>query len=180
MCVHARTAAVLRISVNEATLVPYVLRTLKDSALTMQLATRLNPSGADELIVQQFNHLLASGDNAEAARLAAGSPNGERWLFHFREGGIEAGAVWVAWDHVDDLRVVDECCSSAFFSNRDRDEQCTCLLYRGLLPGIVGTLGMFLLDTALGFKAERCSNIFPFSLFSAIVSLSFDTARSSS
>lgn len=80
VCVTAHTGAVLRISVNEATLVPFVLSTLKDSAIAVQLATRLNPSGADEQIIHEFNRLLASGDETRAARLAAESPNGGSWI----------------------------------------------------------------------------------------------------
>lgn len=70
----------LRISVNGATLVPHTLSTLEDMAVAVQVATRLNPSGADELIVHEFNRLLASGDVARAAHLAAESPVGRCWF----------------------------------------------------------------------------------------------------
>ncbi|CAM9486462.1 unnamed protein product, partial [Ectocarpus sp. 8 AP-2014] len=76
--ITARTGAVLQISVNEATLVPYVVNTLRDSALAIQLAARLNLPGADDLYMSEFNRMLGSNDVAAAARLAGESPNGER------------------------------------------------------------------------------------------------------
>ena len=77
MGITARNGAVLQISVNEATLVPYVVNTLRDSALAIQLAARLNLPGADDLYMSEFNRMLASNDVAAAARLAGESPNGE-------------------------------------------------------------------------------------------------------
>lgn len=81
MGITARTGAVLEISVNEATLVPYVVSTLRDSALAIQLAARLNLPGADDLYMTEFNRMLSSNDVSGAARLAGESPNGEleRW-----------------------------------------------------------------------------------------------------
>lgn len=75
--ITARNGAVLQISVNEATLVPYVVNTLRDSALAIQLAARLNLPGADDLYMSEFNRMLGSNDVAAAARLAGESPNGE-------------------------------------------------------------------------------------------------------
>ena len=49
---------------------------LKDSALAISLASRMNLPGADELYVSQFQALLAQNDVAAAAKLAAESPNG--------------------------------------------------------------------------------------------------------
>lgn len=79
--ITARTGAVLQISVNEATLVPYVVNTLRDSALAIQLAARLNLPGADDLYMSEFNRMLSANDVAAAARLAGESPNGEREPF---------------------------------------------------------------------------------------------------
>lgn len=84
MGITARTGSVLQISVNEATLVPYVVNTLRDSALAIQLASRLNLPGADDLYMSEFNRMVASNDVAGAARLAGESPNGE-------EGGGDEG-----------------------------------------------------------------------------------------
>lgn len=77
MGITARMGAVLQISVNEATLVSYVVNTLRDTALAIQLAARLNLPGADDLYASEFQRLLASNDVAGAARLAGESPNGE-------------------------------------------------------------------------------------------------------
>lgn len=87
MGITARNGAVLQISVNEATLVPYVVNTLRDSALAIQLAARLNLPGADELYMSEFNRMLGANDVAAAARLAGESPNGERE----RDGGKGGG-----------------------------------------------------------------------------------------
>ena len=75
--ITARTGAVLQIAVNEATLVPYVVNTLRDNQLAIQLAARLNLPGADELYMAEFNRMLATNDVAGAARLAGESPGGE-------------------------------------------------------------------------------------------------------
>lgn len=97
MGITARNGAVLQISVNEATLVPYVVNTLRDSALAIQLAARLNLPGADDLYLSEFNRMLGSNDVAAAARLAGESPNGERERGRGRgrkkglEGGGEGG-----------------------------------------------------------------------------------------
>lgn len=90
MGISARTGSVLQISVNESTLVPYVVNTLRDSALAIQLAARLNLPGADELYASEFNRMLVSGDVSGAARLAGESPNGESLLCvgGGREGGV--------------------------------------------------------------------------------------------
>ncbi|CAM9388478.1 unnamed protein product [Ascophyllum nodosum] len=74
--ITARTGAVLQIAVNEATLVPYVVNTLRDNQLAIQLAARLNLPGADELYMAEFNRMLATNDVAGAARLAGESPGG--------------------------------------------------------------------------------------------------------
>ncbi|CAM9802231.1 unnamed protein product, partial [Laminaria digitata] len=74
--ITARTGAVLQIAVNEATLVPYVVNTLRDTALAIQLAARLSLPGADDLYAVEFNRMLAANDVAGAVRLAGESPNG--------------------------------------------------------------------------------------------------------
>jgi clathrin heavy chain len=76
LCITARQGQVLQVTINAQTLVPFVLQTLKDSALAISLASRMNLPGADELYVSQFQALLAQNDVAAAAKLAAESPNG--------------------------------------------------------------------------------------------------------
>jgi clathrin heavy chain len=60
--ITARTGSVLHIALNEATLIPYVVNTLRDNALAIELAGRLNFDGANELYEMQFNNLLGQGD----------------------------------------------------------------------------------------------------------------------
>eukprot|EP01035_Chromulina_nebulosa_P020076 gene20076-26070_t len=69
-----RRGQVLHVGINESQLVPYVVGQLKDAQLAIDLASRLNLPGADELYVTQFNNLIASGDVQGAARVAADSP----------------------------------------------------------------------------------------------------------
>ncbi|CAM9577248.1 unnamed protein product [Chrysoparadoxa australica] len=76
MGITARTGSVLHIAVNEANLVPYIINTLRDNALAIDLAGRLNLPGADELYSAEFNRLLSANDLNGAARLAGDSPNG--------------------------------------------------------------------------------------------------------
>lgn len=71
-----RRGQVLYVSINEAGLVPYVVGTLRDTQLAIDLASRLNLPGADDLYASQFNSLIASGDVAGAAKVAADSPRG--------------------------------------------------------------------------------------------------------
>ena len=74
--ITARKGQLLQVSLNEQTLVPYVVSTLRDNALGLALASRLNLPGADDLYVAEFNRLLGGGDVAGAAKLASESPNG--------------------------------------------------------------------------------------------------------
>mmetsp|Transcript_21954 Transcript_21954/g.32005 ORF Transcript_21954/g.32005 Transcript_21954/m.32005 type:complete len:1722 (-) Transcript_21954:178-5343(-) len=76
LAITSRKGQVLHVSLNENNLVPYIIGTLRDQELALQLATRLNLSGADDIYVSQFNSLMASGDIPGAARLAATSPKG--------------------------------------------------------------------------------------------------------
>ncbi|CAM9906461.1 unnamed protein product, partial [Choristocarpus tenellus] len=74
--ITARTGSVLQISVNEATLVPYVVNTLRDTQLALQLSGRLGLPGAEDLFTSEFNRLLGMNDVSGAARMAGESPNG--------------------------------------------------------------------------------------------------------
>jgi clathrin heavy chain len=71
-----RRGSVIKVDVNENTLVPYIMGQLGDQQLATEIASRLNLGGADELYVSQFNQLLAANDIAGAARVAASSPRG--------------------------------------------------------------------------------------------------------
>jgi clathrin heavy chain len=76
IAITARQGQVLRLTLNKDALAPYIVSTLRDSELAIALASRLNLPGADELYVGQFQQLLAQGNVAAAAKLAAKSPNG--------------------------------------------------------------------------------------------------------
>jgi len=67
---------VLHIGISETQLVAYVVGQLRDQQLAIELASRLNLPGADELYISQFNTLIAAGDVQGAAKVAAESPRG--------------------------------------------------------------------------------------------------------
>ncbi|KAG5220979.1 Clathrin heavy chain [Salix suchowensis] len=65
---------VLSVNVDEQTIIPYILTTLNNTELAFKLASRANLPGADELYIQQYQQLFASGQFGEAAKVAANSP----------------------------------------------------------------------------------------------------------
>ncbi|KAL4063210.1 armadillo-type protein [Scleroderma citrinum] len=67
---------VLSVSVDEQTIIPYILGTLNNTELAFKLASRANLPGADDLYVKQFQQLFAAGQFSEAAKIAANSPRG--------------------------------------------------------------------------------------------------------
>lgn len=67
---------VLLISVDENTIVPYLVNVLNDIPLAITIASRCNLPGAEELFVRQFNQLFQSGDYQGAARVAFEAPSG--------------------------------------------------------------------------------------------------------
>ncbi|KAF9584414.1 hypothetical protein BGW38_006556 [Lunasporangiospora selenospora] len=71
-----RKGQVLSVSVDEDNLVPYIVNTLSDTELALKVASRCGLPGADDLYLQRFQQLFASGDYGEAAKLAATSPKG--------------------------------------------------------------------------------------------------------
>ncbi|KAJ8099651.1 hypothetical protein POJ06DRAFT_114030 [Lipomyces tetrasporus] len=71
-----RKGQVLSVSVDEKTIIPYIRDNLSNISLAVSLASRAGLSGADDLYVQQFSQLIASGQYGEAARVAATSPRG--------------------------------------------------------------------------------------------------------
>ncbi|KAF5100343.1 hypothetical protein D0Z00_001311 [Geotrichum galactomycetum] len=71
-----RKGQVLSVSVNEDTIVPYILNNLGNASLALALASRGGLQGADSLYQQQFNQLLNTGNYNEAAKIAANSPRG--------------------------------------------------------------------------------------------------------
>ena len=73
--ITSRKGQVLSITLNESTLVPYLVAQ-NQGQLAIQLASRLNLPGAEDMYVSEFNRLFSSGDIKGAARLAAESPMG--------------------------------------------------------------------------------------------------------
>lgn len=71
-----RRGQVLLGSVAEAALVPFVSQQLQNVELALALARRGNLPGAEGLVVQAFQRLVAEGRYKEAAEAAADSPQG--------------------------------------------------------------------------------------------------------
>lgn len=71
-----RKGQVLSVSVDETTIVPYLLTNPANSQLAVKLASRAGLPGADNLYQQQFDQLIASGQWQQAADVAANSPRG--------------------------------------------------------------------------------------------------------
>ncbi|CDH57977.1 clathrin heavy chain 1 [Lichtheimia corymbifera JMRC:FSU:9682] len=67
---------VLSVSLDENTIIPYILQTLNNSELAFKLASRGGLPGADDMYIQRFNQLFSSGAYGEAAKIAANSPRG--------------------------------------------------------------------------------------------------------
>ena len=65
---------VLSVSVDEQTIIPYILTTLNNTELAFKLASRADLPGADDLYVKQYQQLFSSGQYGEAAKVAANSP----------------------------------------------------------------------------------------------------------
>ncbi|KAL8655707.1 MAG: hypothetical protein Q9210_000729 [Variospora velana] len=71
-----RKGQVLSVTIDDQTVIPYLLANPEFSDLALKLASRAGLPGADNLYQQQFEQLCAQGNYAEAAKLAANSPRG--------------------------------------------------------------------------------------------------------
>ena len=71
-----RKGQVLAVSVDENTIIAYLLQNPANSGLAVKLASRASLPGADDLYRKQFEQLLAQGNYTEAAKIAANSPRG--------------------------------------------------------------------------------------------------------
>ncbi|KAJ2060105.1 Clathrin heavy chain [Coemansia sp. S146] len=71
-----RKGQVLSVSVNEETVIPYILQNTGNVELAFRLASRANLPGADQLYVQRFQQLMQQGQFNDAAKMAASSPRG--------------------------------------------------------------------------------------------------------
>ncbi|KAI0135392.1 clathrin heavy chain [Daldinia grandis] len=71
-----RKGQVLFVSVDETTMVDYLLQNPANTEIAIKMASRAGLPGADQLYVRQFDQLFNSGDYDGAARVAANSPRG--------------------------------------------------------------------------------------------------------
>ncbi|KAB8336830.1 hypothetical protein FH972_021138 [Carpinus fangiana] len=71
-----RKGQVLSVTVDENTIIPYLLSNPANGELAYKLASRAGLGGADDLYQQRFEGLFSSGQYTEAAKIAANSPRG--------------------------------------------------------------------------------------------------------
>lgn len=71
-----RKGQVLSVTIDEATIIPYLLQNPSNSSLAVKLASRAGLPGADDLYGNQFRQLMSNGNYREAAKIAANSPRG--------------------------------------------------------------------------------------------------------
>ena len=71
-----RKGQVLSVSVDDNTIIPYLLQNPANGNLALKMASRAGLPGADNLYAQQFEQAFASGQYQDAAKLAANSPRG--------------------------------------------------------------------------------------------------------
>lgn len=68
---------VFSVSIDNQTIIPYILSTLNNTKLALKLASRANLPGTstDDLYVRHFQQLFHNEQYGEAAKMAATSPN---------------------------------------------------------------------------------------------------------
>ncbi|KAF4583252.1 clathrin heavy chain [Ophiocordyceps camponoti-floridani] len=71
-----RKGQVLFVSIDDNTVIPYLLENPANSQIAIKLASRAGLAGADNLYATQFDQLFKSGNYMEAAKVAANSPRG--------------------------------------------------------------------------------------------------------
>lgn len=71
-----RKGAVLHVTVNDNTVIEYLLQNPANTNLAIKLASRAGLEGVDNLYAQQFEQLMNGGQYLEAAKIAANSPRG--------------------------------------------------------------------------------------------------------
>lgn len=58
----------------EANLVPFVMNALKNMPVALELASRLNLPGADDIFMKQFSTFMQQGNIKAAAHVASSLP----------------------------------------------------------------------------------------------------------
>ena len=94
--ITVRKGQVFRLQLNGQALVPYILNTLRDNDLALQLAGRLNLPGAENLFAAEFERLMSQGNVPEAARLVAKSGSALRTpatIARFQQIPVQPGQV---------------------------------------------------------------------------------------
>ncbi|KAI0482966.1 clathrin heavy chain-like protein [Xylariaceae sp. FL0804] len=71
-----RKGQVLFVSVDEETIIQYLLQNPANTEIAIKLASRAGLPGADQLYSRQFENLFQSGSYGDAAKIAANSPRG--------------------------------------------------------------------------------------------------------
>lgn len=71
-----RKGQVLFVTIDETTVIPYLLQNPANTEIAIKLASRAGLPGADDLYSRQFDQLFNSGNYLEAAKIAANSPRG--------------------------------------------------------------------------------------------------------
>ncbi|TLS31239.1 hypothetical protein PpBr36_03780 [Pyricularia pennisetigena] len=71
-----RKGQVLGVTIDDETMIPYLLQNPANTELAIKMASRAGLPGADQLYAQQFQQLFNGGNYMEAAKVAAGSPRG--------------------------------------------------------------------------------------------------------
>jgi clathrin heavy chain len=94
-----RKGQVLRTTVNENTLVPYVLDNPASAEIAYKLASKGGLPGADKLYQARFENLMQTGEYLEAAKVAANSPRGflrtPQTMHRLRQAPNQAGQITV-------------------------------------------------------------------------------------
>ncbi|RDA91082.1 hypothetical protein CP533_2985 [Ophiocordyceps camponoti-saundersi (nom. inval.)] len=71
-----RKGQVLFVTIDETTIIPYLLENPANTEIAIKLASRGGLPGADSLYAKQFDQLFNAGNYMEAAKIAANSPRG--------------------------------------------------------------------------------------------------------
>ncbi|KAL3953789.1 hypothetical protein ACCO45_011745 [Purpureocillium lilacinum] len=71
-----RKGQVLFVTIDDSTIIPYLLENPANTEIAIKLASRAGLPGADNLYAKQFDQLFNSGNYMEAAKIAANSPRG--------------------------------------------------------------------------------------------------------
>lgn len=71
-----RKGQVLSVTIDEDTIVSYIVNNLSNQELALRVAFRNNLSGAEDLFIRKFNNLFQNAQYTDAAKVAAQAPKG--------------------------------------------------------------------------------------------------------